>query len=72
MLLKNVGFSMRSNETEILMITTVSELSSAQKQLRDGSWVPAKPLAAPGMTFWNRIKAAILVLAGKAVAVRWY
>lgn len=43
------------------------------RQLPDGSWGPAKPLEGPFI--WmvkRRIKAAWLVLRGKAGVVKWY
>lgn len=54
------------------MICSAQDLLSAQRQMPDGTWAPAKPLAAPGMTFIARIKAAWLCLTGRAAAVRWW
>lgn len=52
----------------------------AYKQMHDwplrqrgfGNYEYAKPLGAPGMTLRNRVRAAWLVLIGRAAAVRWY
>ena len=54
-------------------ITTIDELRNEPRMLIKvgglGWWDLAKPC---GCTFWRRLKAAWLVLTGKACAVYWY
>lgn len=50
----------------------IPHLQNMTERWKDGRWVIARPIAAPELTLWSRIKNAWLVLAGKAFTVRWY
>ena len=44
-------------------------MASETHELRDNKWVPSRPINCD--TFWDKLRAARLVLIGKADAVIW-
>ena len=51
---------------------SAQELIECQCEYAPGKWGPAKPIAFPGMSLWQRFKDAWCVLLGNATAVKWY
>jgi hypothetical protein len=55
------------------MVFTMKQLSESSLTCQpDKTWHPAKPIGWLGMKFWNRVRAAWVVLKNDGIVVRWY
>lgn len=62
----------RAQETLESIYREIPQLHNMTEKWIDGRWVIARPIVAPELTLWARIKNAWLVLTGRAFVVRWY